>query len=177
MKTVIIASKNPVKINAVREGFEKVFPNEQFECIGIVTSSDVSDQPMTNKETLTGALNRSNNAKQEKPNADFWIGVEGGINAQDNEMEVFAWIVIQSKNRIGKGKTGTFFLPQKIISLINEGKELGEADDIVFGRTNSKQTNGAVGILTSDLITRTSYYVEAVILALIPFKNKELYLK
>jgi non-canonical (house-cleaning) NTP pyrophosphatase len=35
-----------------------------------------------------------------------------------------------------------------------ENKELGEADDIVFGITNSKQANGAVCILTGDILTR-----------------------
>jgi non-canonical (house-cleaning) NTP pyrophosphatase len=59
--------------------------------------------------------------------------------------------------------------------LIDTGKELGEADDIVFGHTNSKQKNGAVGILTGNVIVRTSYYTEAVILASIPFKNAEIY--
>ncbi|MEA2092741.1 MAG: DUF84 family protein, partial [Patescibacteria group bacterium] len=55
------------------------------------------------------------------------------------------------------------------------GKELGEADDIVFQRNNSKQENGAVGILTGDVVDRTKCYTEAVILALIPFKNVNLY--
>jgi non-canonical (house-cleaning) NTP pyrophosphatase len=34
---------------------------------------------------------------------------------------------------------------------------------------------GAVGILTGDVLTRTTYYEPAIILALIPFKNPELY--
>ena len=59
--------------------------------------------------------------------------------------------------------------------MIKEGKELGEADDIVFNRNNSKQENGAVGILTGDVIDRMKYYTEAVILSLIPFKNVDLY--
>ena len=53
--------------------------------------------------------------------------------------------------------------------------ELGEADDIVFGQSNSKQKSGAVGLLTGDIIDRKSLYEEAVVLALIPFKNEELY--
>ena len=76
---------------------------------------------------------------------------------------------------VGKGRSGTFFLPPKIAELIRQGKELGEADDIVFGRTNSKQENGAVGILTDGVVDRTKYYTEAVVLALIPFKNERLY--
>jgi non-canonical (house-cleaning) NTP pyrophosphatase len=90
-------------------------------------------------------------------------------------MEVFAWVVVKSASMLGKGKTGTFFLPRAVVKLIKEGKELGEADDIVFKRQNSKQENGAVGILTGNIIDRTSFYKVAVLLALIPFKNPTLY--
>ena len=90
-------------------------------------------------------------------------------------MMAFAWIVILSKDKKGKARTGTFFLPPKVVELINQGKELGEADDIVFGHSNSKQKNGAVGILTGNLIDRTQFYVEAMVLALIPFLNKDIY--
>ena len=61
------------------------------------------------------------------------------------------------------------------MSLVREGKELGEADDIVFGKENSKQTYGAVGLLTGDVIDRTRFYEDAVVLALIPFRNPDLY--
>lgn len=131
---------------------------------------------MSEKETLLGAKNRALNARQAKPEADFWVGIEGGLEEVNGELEAFAWIVVVSREgKIGKGRTGSFFLPHKVAELIRQGKELGEADDIVFGRTNSKQSNGAVGILTGDVITRTTYYEPAVIMALIPFKNLELY--
>ena len=175
IKKVIVASKNPVKINAVKIGFEKMFPSEKFEFEGIAVPSGVKDQPMDNQETLTGATNRVENAKNTFQNADFWVGIEGGIQRTGNDMGVFAWVVVKSKELNGKAKTGTFFLPKKIVELIDSGKELGEADDIVFGRENSKQKNGSVGILTGDVIVRSTYYTDAVILSLIPFKNSELY--
>jgi len=174
-KKVIIASKNPVKINAVKIGFEKMFPSEKFEFKGVSVPSGVKDQPATNQETMAGAINRANNAKLQHQQADFWVGIEGGIEKDKEEMGVFAWIVVKSNEISGKTRTSTFFLPKKIVELIDAGKELGEADDIVFGGTNSKQKNGAVGILTGNIIVRTSYYTEAVILALIPFKNPEIY--
>jgi non-canonical (house-cleaning) NTP pyrophosphatase len=58
---------------------------------------------------------------------------------------------------------------------IHRGRELGDADDIVFGKTNSKQENGAIGILTGDVVDRAQLYEHAVILALVRFKNPELY--
>lgn len=172
---IIIASKNPIKINATKLGFQKVYSNIDFECEGVSVPSDVSDQPMTNQETLQGAINRATHAKNGFPNAAFWVGIEGGIEKVGEEMMAFAWIVIVSTEATGKARTGTFFLPPKVVELINQGKELGEADDIVFGHSNSKQKNGAVGILTGNLIDRTQFYVEAMVLALIPFLNKEIY--
>ena len=175
MKKVIIASENPVKINSVKIGFEKMFPSEKFEFESVSVSSGVGNQPMNNKEIMAGAINRANNAKAQFQNADFWVGIEGGTEKINGEMEVFGWIVIESNKITGKARTGTFFLPKKIVELIGAGKELGEADDIVFGRTNSKQKNGSVGILTDNIVDRTDYYAEAVILALIPFKNPGMY--
>ena len=175
MQKVVVASKNPVKITAVRIGFEKMFPGQVFEYSGVSVPSHVSDQPMSDEETLRGAQNRVANAAQLIADADFVVGIEGGVAYIGDEMSAFAWIVVQSKKIQGKAKSATFFLPLQVSSLIKEGKELGEADDIVFQRTNSKQENGSVGILTGDVINRTSYYGEAVILALIPHKNLELY--
>lgn len=153
-----------------------MFPGGKFEFEGVSVDSGVSDQPDSDQETFQGALNRANNAYQAAPGADYYVGLEGGIEEKGEEMEAYAWMVVRSPDgKIGKGRTGTFFLPRKMVNLIHEGKELGEADDIVFNQTNSKQANGTVGNLTGDVITRSTYYAEAVILALIPFKNPELY--
>lgn len=176
MKKIVIASKNPIKINAALSGFQKMFPDEKFEIEGVSVFSGVSDQPKNDSETFSGAWNRADNACKENPNADFCVGIEGGIEEKNSDTEAFAWVVIKANaGGFGKGRTGTFFLPPQIAELIKQGKELGEADDIVFGRTNSKQENGAVGILTENVVDRTKYYTEAVVLALIPFKNKRLY--
>lgn len=175
MKNVVVVSKNPVKINAVKLGFGKMFSSEKFKFIVISASSNVADQPFSNDETYIGATNRVNNASKEIKNADFYVGIEGGIEQVGEEMQAFAWVVIKSDCQYGKSRTATFFLPKVVVRLIKQGKELGEADDIVFKRNNSKQQNGAVGILTGNVIDRTKYYTEAVVLALIPFKNVNLY--
>ncbi|MDO8664829.1 MAG: inosine/xanthosine triphosphatase [Candidatus Liptonbacteria bacterium] len=176
MKKIVIASKNPAKINATLNGFQKMFPAETFEIESVSVPSGVSDQPKNDAEIFQGAWNRANNASEAIPEADFWAGIEGGVEEKNNDMEAFAWIIIKGKNgKFGKGRTGTFFLPPKVAELIRQGNELGEADDIVFKKKNSKQENGAVGILTGDVLDRTKYYAEAVVMALIPFKNEELY--
>lgn len=175
MQKIIIASKNPVKINAALIAFKKMFAEEEFQIEGISVPSGVKDQPNSDFESLQGALNRAHNASEAAP-ADFWVGMEGGVEEKNGDMKSFAWIVIKSKNgQIGKACTGAFCLPPRVAELIKAGKELGEADDIVFGLKNSKQVNGAIGILTGDIVDRTKFYADAVLLALIPFKNRHLY--
>lgn len=176
MKRIIVASENPVKLNATEQAFTKMWPDEEFVVQGVSVSSEVSDQPMTSQETYDGAFNRARNAESTEPKADYWVGLEGGIEDGDHGMEAFAWMVVRgAMGRIGKGRTGSFYLPEEVAGLVREGKELGEADDIVFKETNSKQAGGAVGLLTDGLIGRTDYYEQAMIFALIPHKNQDLY--
>lgn len=172
---IVTASQSPVKIEAVKRGFKKIFPDKEFIFTSISAPSGVSDQPVTNEETFQGALNRAEFSFNEDPSGDFYVGIEGGIEKFQGKTEAFAWVYIKSKNKTGKARTASFFLPEKISELIDLGVELGEADDIVFGLRDSKKKNGAVGILTKNVTDRAKYYSEAVILALIPFINDELY--
>jgi len=175
-KRIIVASKNPVKINAVEEAFRGMFKNESFETMGMNVPSDVVDQPMTDEEAYQGAMNRANNAFSAEKGAEYWVGIEGGLEEKNGELEVFAWVVIRSNGgKYGKGRSSTFFLPKRVAELIKQGKELGDATDVVFQEDNSKQKQGIIGLLTENNIDRTKYYIEPVITALIPFKNPDLY--
>lgn len=174
---VIIASGNPAKIKAVELAFSRMFPDEKFDYEGISVESGVSDQPMSDDETFAGALMRAQTCRESRPEATYWVGLEGGLEDIGDELHAFAWMVIFGPDELmGKSRTATFVLPPAVAELILvEGKELGEADDLVFGKTNSKQSSGAVGILTHGLIDRANYYAEALTLALVPFKNPHLY--
>lgn len=174
MKRIVVASTNPVKIAAALAGFQAMFPGDSFETRGVSVPSGVSDQPMGDAETLQGARNRAIAAREAAPDADYWAGIEGGCEEEHGLLWAFAWVVVLGDGLTGQSRTAAFVLPEEIAALVREGVELGEADDRVFGRSNSKQGNGAVGILTADVIDRTSYYQHAVALALIPFKNRAL---
>lgn len=179
MLTVIVASYNPVKIEAARLGFEAMFAGETFHFQSMNVPSGVSHQPMTDAETLTGARTRAMNARSARPDADFWVGIEGGVErrggGEGERMDAFAWVVILGRDLTGEARTGTFQLPTEVTRLVQDGIELGHANDIVFQRSNSKQKDGAIGILTDGLVDRTAYYAHAVMLALVPFKKRELY--
>ena len=49
MRTVIVASENPVKITVAKRAFAGVFPKEEFNFIGIKSESGVSEQPIDNE--------------------------------------------------------------------------------------------------------------------------------
>lgn len=172
---VAVASTNPVKLQAARQGFERMFPGECFDMLPVSAESGVSSQPRSSAETRRGALNRARAAQQLAAQADYWVGIEGGVEEENGHMAAFAWIAVLSPKTSGLSRTGSFFLPDAVARLVRQGLELGEADDRVFGRTNSKQENGAVGLLTGDVLDRAGLYRQAVILALIPFKNPDLY--
>jgi inosine/xanthosine triphosphatase len=125
MKKIIVASLNPVKIDTAKIGFSKMFPDETFDVQGIAVSSGVSNQPMSEIETQRGAGNRVETASCLVPDADYWVGIEGGNEETPNGMEAFAWVLVKSKEgKYGKGRSTTFFLPQKLIDLVKQGIEL-----------------------------------------------------
>ncbi len=173
MIKIVVGSRNPVKIRCVRNVFSKYFKN--IEIVGEEVRSGVSFQPKTEEETIIGAQSRAA-AIFRKHKPDFGIGIEGGTQYINKKLYTFAWICIKSKKgKIGLGRTASFPLPKKIEKIIRSGKELGEANDILFGVENSKQKMGAVGLLSKDRLNRTKLYEQGVICALLPFLNQKLY--
>lgn len=172
---IIVASTNPVKIESAREAFAQVF-NTNVSVSGASVDSGVSDQPMSDDETYQGALNRAKAARETHPDAMFWIGIEGGVQQDGRGLSAFAWaIVLDPEGKTGAGKSATFYLPPRVAALVRDGKELGDADDMVFGTQKSKHDTGSIGLLTDDVITRTSLYVPAVVIALINHRKPDLY--
>ena len=173
---IAVASENPVKLEAARLGFEKAFPDFDITTQGVAVITDVPTQPKGDRQTYQGAITRLEALKIQLPDADYWVGIEGGVQRNITGVyDSFAWIVVQQEDWLYSSRTGTFPLPPKICQYLDEGMELGDADDLVFGKTMSKQQNGAVGLLTQDQITRTALLSQSVFLALIPFRSKELY--
>ncbi|WP_043991638.1 inosine/xanthosine triphosphatase [Vibrio sp. AND4] len=166
---VVIASLNPAKIKAVESAFQSAFSEQSFEFVGVSVPSEVADQPMSNDETHLGALNRVRNAKTAIPNADFYVGLEAGIE----ENVTFAWMVIESETRRGESRSASLMLPPEVLQKLELANELGDVMDDVFGTENIKQKGGAIGLLTQNQLTRSSVYHQALILALIPFTNPE----
>lgn len=175
MIRLVIASNNPVKVRAALAGFQLAFPEGEFQTASIQVPSGVPAQPVGSPQTLQGAFNRAQAARLGQPAAEFWVGIEGGVEWDGPDLYSFSWVVICSPTLTGRGRTGAFLLPPRVAHLLQQGMELGDADDVVFGRSNSKQEEGAIGLLTNNLLDRAGLYQHAVLLALVPFLNPELY--
>lgn len=172
---VAVGSTNPVKIKAVRLAFRKVYPDKSWFIKGVEVDSQVSKQPKSDEETLTGAINRAKKAIS-KLKADFGVGLEGGLQKVKGEWFDKGWcVVVNKKAEMGIGSSVNVHVPKVFFNFIEKGLELGIADDIVLGTKNSKYKDGHFGIMTNLYITRTHGYTDAVISALARFLNPQFY--
>ena len=170
-----VGSKNPVKLGCVAQAVAEFWP--RAGTIGVAVDSKVGAQPDSERQIYTGALNRAHEALRRTPDAHDGVGLEGGVLDDSDGMWAVAWaVVVDRAGRIGKGKTGHFLLPEGVARLVRkEGLELGDADDRFFGRDNSKQKEGAIGILSDGRLTRLELYKQGVVFALLRFLHPEYY--
>lgn len=172
---VLVGSKNPVKIEAVREAFSRFFPS--VEVVGKEVSSSVPRQPK-NQETFEGAKNRALAVKALGADADFFVGLEGGIiEAFSKWFECGVMCIVDKSGKMGFGTTPHFELPESVVKELLGGKELGEVSDRLSGMKNTKQKAGMIGFLTKGIVDRKAMYVQGLLFALCPFLNEELYFK
>ncbi len=166
---VVVASHNPAKLEAARRAFEAVFPDREIDVQAVRVSSNVKDQPDSDEETRRGAWNRVHAARAARPDADAWVGLEGGLERIDGEGLATGWMVgLAASGGAGQARTPTLPLPPGVTALIDAGEELGVANDRVFGTRNSKQKGGAFGLLTKGRLTRGGVYAQTLELALLP---------
>jgi len=169
---VALGSTSPPKLKAVKEAFRKAFP-ESIEVVSAKMPSGVPDQPASDKETYQGALNRAVRARKEAK-ADFGVGIEGGIHKHGHGVFSNAWIVVVGRNGIiGKGTSARFQVPSKVVTLIENGYELGVAMDKVAGTNNIKLKGGAYSVLSDGRLSRAKQYEDGILCALMPFLTPE----
>lgn len=176
---ILVGSQNPVKLEATKEAFSAYF--DTVEVTGIGVSSNVSNQPVDD-ETFAGARNRAFELKRIDEardfNAEFFVGIEGGIKKLFHRWFTFGVMcIMDSTGRTGYGTAPFFELPSSITEklLKQDGTELGDAIDSLIGGKNTKEKQGAVGYFTNGVVDRKRYYVDGLLVALIPFLNTDLY--
>ena len=175
MLKIVIGSKNPIKIEATKNAFEKVF-GLSVEIIAVSVSSGVSDMPISFEEMLDGAKNRADRARQ-KIDADFGVGLEGGFENEKIGTFLSGFVAIVDRQGVwGYAQGSGLFMPEKIVKKVREQKkELGDVMDEMRGLKNTKQHEGCVGFMTDNLIPRKSAFEATIIYALSRFTKKEMF--
>lgn len=180
---IIVGSKNPVKVGAVEEAFRKYF--QGCEVVSVDVASGVSSQPMSERETMNGARARAYAALESDKDADYGVGIEGGVLEHGGKGRLFecAWVCVVRKSQIindkfsnedeGLGGGLYFELPDKIAIKIKAGGELGPIMNELTGEDNVKQKMGAIGIFSKGKLDRKQAYVQIVLSALIKFVSPE----
>ena len=169
---VVVGSGNPVKVEAVRRVFSEAFPG--CEAVSADVLSGVSEQPMSEEETIKGARYRAKKALEGDSSALYGVGLEGGVYEQGTKLFECAWCVITNRDgEEGMGGGLRFELPPVVSEKIRAGGELGPVMNELLKREDVKKQEGAVGVFTKNGVTRTGAYQQLVHLALMKFVSPD----
>lgn len=170
---VLIATKNPGKIEGAKRALDNYFENIEIQ--GIPVPSDVSEQPV-NEEIYKGAKNRVKNlkkyAKENNIEADLYLSIESGINNLLGRWMITNIAVIEDNDDFESyGTSPSFPVPDKLIKdIINT--DLSQVMNKVFEEDNERHNKGGgIQRLTHDKMTRIDLTEYAFIMALTKFIN------
>ncbi|WP_139491333.1 DUF84 family protein [Brevibacillus dissolubilis] len=145
------------------------------EPICLSVPSGVSDQPMSEAETIQGAINRAKRVFEAVPEAEIGLGLEGGLTYDDvhtNQWYLLSVCAAWDGQRLLIGKGLYFPIPNEVAEKLGqEGTELRHIIDELSGTVGSNHKEGAYGLFTNGRITRAAIFSEAVIAALTPFQS------
>jgi inosine/xanthosine triphosphatase len=151
---IIIGSKNPAKITAVKNSFLQ----EEIEFVSLDIPSGVNDQPFSDEETIRGAINRAVGALKQGE-GDIGIGLEGGVHETSHGLLLCNWGALATNDRgpfIAGG--ARFLLPEEVAARLRAGEELGPVMDDYAKMKNVRKHEGAVGIFTNGMVNRADMF-------------------
>src|SRR5216110_1041124 len=140
--------------------------------------------PLTDWELMQGAQERALAArellKQQQLEADLYVGLEGGFHSISIEGEwhtfLRGWAYAFDGEGGHFGSAPAITVPSSIVKKVIEGRrELGLVIDDFAGARDVRSRQGAWGVLSRDLVTRSMSFEAALIAAFAPFYNSSLY--
>lgn len=165
---VVVGSQNPVKVEATHQAFAQYF--DKVEVIAEHVESGVQPFPMSQTETMTGAVNRAHTAFAKQSSTDFGVGIEGGLLSLDNRFFIQAFVAVVNATKLGLGRSGAIEVSKSLVAAIDSKSDTSKQTvDRILGRTNLFQREGVMGVLTQNRLTRTQVLRDAVIFALPKF--------
>ena len=146
--------------------------------------TSVPAMPLTDWQLMQGARERAlaarDSLQSRRLEADIYVGLEGGFHSISIEGEwhtfLRGWAYATDGARGAFGAAPSISVPHHIVQGVVEGRrELGMVIDEVAGGRDIRSKQGAWGVLSRDLVTRSMSFEIALIAAFAPFYNPKLY--
>lgn len=173
-----IGSKAKPKIEALQEILQEYPDFKDAEVVSKEVSSDISPQPKSLEETINGAINRAKNSFE---NCDYSVGLESGLmkvpETKSGYMDFTACAIYDGK-KFHLGLSSAFEHPKIVMEkILNDGLDASTAFHKAGLTENTYigHSEGIIGLLTKNRLTRKEYTKEAIRTALIHLENKNLY--
>jgi inosine/xanthosine triphosphatase len=191
MKTIALGSDRAAKIMAVRASVARVAAiDPAWANVNVVArrvETNVPAMPLTDWQLMQGAQERAfavrDSLKSRRLEADIYVGLEGGFHSVSiaGEWHTFlrGWAYATDGGERGAfGAAPSISVPPDIVKSVVEGRrELGTVIDEVTGGRDVRSKQGAWGVLSRDLVTRSMSFELALIAAFAPFYNSKMYLQ
>ncbi len=139
--------------------------------------SGVPDMPTTLEELRTWAKNRATYTRREKPDADYFVGMEGGVY-RDFEWEEY-WLlgVVYIENTDGVGYFGYschLRVPDAVAEGLFDGqwRDLEQVVHALGGEENIGDKQGSFHVWTDGILSRREQFIMATQCAIAPFFNE-----
>jgi len=188
VKTIALGSDRAAKIMAVRASIARVAKiDSSWAAVSVVAravETNVPAMPLTDWQLMQGARERALAVRDllagQRLEADIYVGLEGGFHSISIEGEwhtfLRGWAYAFDGKRGHFGSAPAISVPASIVKKVIEGRrELGLVIDEVAGMRDVRSRQGAWGVLSRDLVTRSLSFELALIAAFAPFYNAPLY--
>ena len=147
-------------------------------------TTNVPAMPLTDWQLMQGARERAlavrDVLRARRLEAEIYVGLEGGFHSISIEGEwhtfLRGWAYATDGKRGAFGASPSISVPDVLAKKVIEGRrELGLVIDEVSGQRDIRSREGAWGVLSRDLVTRSMSFELALIAAFAPFYNAKLY--
>ena len=174
MPKIVLSSTNQAKRQAVSNVLESIFGHD-FELVCDDVDSGVSATPFSANECMEGCKNRVFEIGKKHPEAQYWIGAEGGLQKFGEHYFLGGWVLVQNSHGIQSwGSSSWVQIPEEIVSNLSPEKRLNEVIDYSkFAREliENRVTLGTNGLLTNGVYTRIDEFRDALKIAFSRFQN------
>ncbi|MGF3498706.1 MAG: inosine/xanthosine triphosphatase [Candidatus Methanosuratincola sp.] len=175
---VAVGSSNPVKVQAVKNVLSRFFPH--VEVIMKEVSSIVPPQPLGIDETIRGAIGRAKRALELEGRAEMGVGIEAGFLQVPHSIS--GWMdqqfaaIADRRGIVTIGGSPSFEYPAEVVLQVLSAKsEVGKVMDAITGIEDLGRRQGAIGYFSKGALDRVRLSEIAVLMAMIPRLNEEIY--